>query len=202
MRKADNLPPSCAVVTKSGSLNFLEPSGPVEACNGTALPFTYITMYGSLNVKFRASVVHIRFRYAFTSCVSSLLFFLIFILLYTVSATPYTPFLLRSPLRSGLLRNKQISERDVQSLKYERSLVLGLWRNRPSNNLFPTIKQNVTFMSYGAPVRTHSVAHTALLQHRTQFHSHAPFTLCHFGHPKLRITARASLRLIFSTSET
>ena len=29
MRKADNLPPSCAVVTKSGSLNFLEPSGPV-----------------------------------------------------------------------------------------------------------------------------------------------------------------------------
>ena len=36
MRKADNLPPSCAVVTKSGSLNFLEPSGPVQACNGTA----------------------------------------------------------------------------------------------------------------------------------------------------------------------
>ena len=27
MRKADNLPPSCAVVTKSGSLNFLEPLG-------------------------------------------------------------------------------------------------------------------------------------------------------------------------------
>jgi len=32
-----NLPPSCAVVTKSGSLNFLESSGPVQACNGTAL---------------------------------------------------------------------------------------------------------------------------------------------------------------------
>jgi len=32
------LPPSWAVVTKSGSLNFLEPSGPVQACNGTALP--------------------------------------------------------------------------------------------------------------------------------------------------------------------
>jgi len=29
VRKADNLPPSCAVVTKSGNLNFLEPSGPV-----------------------------------------------------------------------------------------------------------------------------------------------------------------------------
>ena len=38
MRNADNLPPSCAVVNKSGHLNFLEPSGPVQACNGTALP--------------------------------------------------------------------------------------------------------------------------------------------------------------------
>ena len=37
MRKADNLPPSLAVVTKSGILNFLEPSGPVQACNGTDL---------------------------------------------------------------------------------------------------------------------------------------------------------------------
>jgi hypothetical protein len=32
------LPPSCAVVTKFGDLNFLEPFGPVQACNGTALP--------------------------------------------------------------------------------------------------------------------------------------------------------------------
>jgi len=32
------LPPSCAVVTKSGNVNFLEPSGPVQACNGTDLP--------------------------------------------------------------------------------------------------------------------------------------------------------------------
>ena len=31
------LPPSCAVVMKSGNLNFLEPSGPLQACNGTAL---------------------------------------------------------------------------------------------------------------------------------------------------------------------
>ena len=38
MHKADNLPPSCAVVMKSGNLNFLEPSGPLRACNGTALP--------------------------------------------------------------------------------------------------------------------------------------------------------------------
>ena len=35
MRKADNLPPSCAVVKKSGTLNFLETSGPLQACNGT-----------------------------------------------------------------------------------------------------------------------------------------------------------------------
>ena len=39
--KADNLPPSCAVVTKSGNLNFLEPSGPVQACNGADLPLPY-----------------------------------------------------------------------------------------------------------------------------------------------------------------
>jgi len=44
VRKADNLPPFYAVVTKSGNLNFLEPSGPVQACNGTALPFTVQTI--------------------------------------------------------------------------------------------------------------------------------------------------------------
>jgi hypothetical protein len=31
------LPSSLAVVMKSGNLNFLEPSGPLQACNGTAL---------------------------------------------------------------------------------------------------------------------------------------------------------------------
>ena len=35
------LPPPCAVVMKSGNLNFLEPSGPPQACNRTALPFTF-----------------------------------------------------------------------------------------------------------------------------------------------------------------
>jgi hypothetical protein len=33
------LPPYCAIVKKSGNLNFLETSGPPQACNGTALPF-------------------------------------------------------------------------------------------------------------------------------------------------------------------
>jgi len=37
VRKADNLPLSCAVVTKSGNLNFLEPSGPV-----TGLLYLYL----------------------------------------------------------------------------------------------------------------------------------------------------------------
>ena len=32
------LPPSCAVVMKSGNLNFLKPSGPLQDCNGTDLP--------------------------------------------------------------------------------------------------------------------------------------------------------------------
>ena len=35
VRKADNLPPSCAVVMRSGNLNFLEPYGALQACNGT-----------------------------------------------------------------------------------------------------------------------------------------------------------------------
>ena len=35
------LPPSRAIVMKSGKLNFLEPSGPLQACNRTALPLPY-----------------------------------------------------------------------------------------------------------------------------------------------------------------
>jgi hypothetical protein len=38
------LPPSCAVVKKSGNLNFTEPSGPLQVCNGTVLPL-YIYIY-------------------------------------------------------------------------------------------------------------------------------------------------------------
>jgi len=33
------LPPSCTIVMKSWNLNFLETSGPLQACNETALPF-------------------------------------------------------------------------------------------------------------------------------------------------------------------
>jgi hypothetical protein len=30
------------IVSKSGSLNLLEPSGPVRVCNGIALPLTFV----------------------------------------------------------------------------------------------------------------------------------------------------------------
>ena len=43
-----NLPLSCAVVMKSGNLNFLEPSGPLQACNGTALPLPVSACYHSV----------------------------------------------------------------------------------------------------------------------------------------------------------
>jgi hypothetical protein len=35
------LPPSCAVFMKSGNLNLLETCGPLQACNGTALPLLF-----------------------------------------------------------------------------------------------------------------------------------------------------------------
>ena len=56
MRKADNLPPSCAVVTKSGNLNFLEPSGPIQVLNGTDL-------YINCNPSFKLIVLTIHHRY-------------------------------------------------------------------------------------------------------------------------------------------
>ena len=33
---------SCAVVMKCGNLNFLEPSGPLQACKGSALLFSFL----------------------------------------------------------------------------------------------------------------------------------------------------------------
>jgi hypothetical protein len=35
------------IVLKFGSLNLLEPSGPVQACNGIALPFTIQALFGA-----------------------------------------------------------------------------------------------------------------------------------------------------------
>jgi hypothetical protein len=39
------------IVLKSGSLNLLEPSGPVQACNGIALPFVYHKTVNIRNMK-------------------------------------------------------------------------------------------------------------------------------------------------------
>ena len=64
--KADNLPPSCAVVTKCGNLNFLEPFGALRACNGTAF---FCVVCISLLFLYR-------FVYCFSFCAVCLLFFL------------------------------------------------------------------------------------------------------------------------------
>jgi len=53
VRKAGNLPPSCAVVTKARNLNFPETSGPVQACNGTVLPPVLVPVYAVFNAKKR-----------------------------------------------------------------------------------------------------------------------------------------------------
>ena len=58
MRKADNLPPSCTVVTKSGNLNFLEPSGPLQAFNGTAV--TLQTYFELIKSTISLHNIHIR----------------------------------------------------------------------------------------------------------------------------------------------
>jgi len=45
---ADNLTTFCVSITsKSGSLNLLEPSEPVQACNGIALPLDHTSYSGS-----------------------------------------------------------------------------------------------------------------------------------------------------------
>ena len=38
------LPPSCAIFMKSGNLNFLEPSGPLQACKQDCLTFTLLIL--------------------------------------------------------------------------------------------------------------------------------------------------------------
>ena len=64
------LPPSCAVVMKSGNLNFLEPSGPVQACNGTAavdaLIFQIYFWDTTLHVTDSSSVHHQEFISLYT----------------------------------------------------------------------------------------------------------------------------------------
>ena len=51
MRKADNLPPYCAVVKKSGSFDFLEPSGPARLVTGERYLFTQRSGFGVLSLR-------------------------------------------------------------------------------------------------------------------------------------------------------
>ena len=43
---------------KSGNLNFLEPSGPLQACNMTALPLAYKRPYVSFRGALEINFVH------------------------------------------------------------------------------------------------------------------------------------------------
>jgi hypothetical protein len=52
------LPPFCAVVMKSGNLNFLEPSGPLEACNVTALSLPLPPNIGQTTMSFWCTVLN------------------------------------------------------------------------------------------------------------------------------------------------
>ena len=69
------LPLSCAVVTKSGNLNFLEPSGPLQACNGTAfieywsvVPDTLLDLLLNLNTRYIQSITALRPHAAQHTC--------------------------------------------------------------------------------------------------------------------------------------
>ena len=62
------LPPSCAVVMKSGNLNFLEPSGPLQACNGTALPFTLNRIEEKCSLKLRPYLTDLIFKTKSNRC--------------------------------------------------------------------------------------------------------------------------------------
>ena len=57
--KTDILPLSCTVVTQSGNLNFLEPSGHLRDCNGTVLPLIlpyYLSLYYKRSIIFPHTV--------------------------------------------------------------------------------------------------------------------------------------------------
>ena len=50
------LPPSCAVVMKSGNLNFVEPSGPLQACRG--LLYLYLLLHWHRSTRWRIWLSH------------------------------------------------------------------------------------------------------------------------------------------------
>ena len=58
------LPPSCDVVTKSGNLNLLETSGPLQARNGTALPLFYIIYY---NIRYNTDIIIVIIKHLYVA---------------------------------------------------------------------------------------------------------------------------------------
>jgi hypothetical protein len=58
-----NLRPYCAAVMKSGNLNFLETSGPLQACNGTPLPLPLcISLFSNYKKLFKLRYLTFRRR--------------------------------------------------------------------------------------------------------------------------------------------
>ena len=68
------LPPPCAVFMKSGNLNLLEPSGTLQACNGTALHF--LPFSGHVVTKTSAAISYViaesNFQFSDTCIVSTI----------------------------------------------------------------------------------------------------------------------------------
>ena len=65
------LPPSCAAVMKSASLNFLEPSGPVQACSGTVLPLALLIQGVPLATETDISLIPTKFEQQYVRCVGN-----------------------------------------------------------------------------------------------------------------------------------
>jgi hypothetical protein len=78
VRRADKL--TVLIVLKFGSLNILEPSGPVKACNGIALPFSYIHLVQRLRI---SGAILLLPLHAFKNCVRKIF---IFILMFSAQA--------------------------------------------------------------------------------------------------------------------
>jgi len=81
VRKGDNLLSSCAVVMKSGNLNFLEPSGPVQVCNGTLLPLLLLLLYVYVYMKSHIIFIAVCIDYFYDAITKQILFYFIVLVL-------------------------------------------------------------------------------------------------------------------------
>ena len=87
------LPLFCAVVMKYGNLNFLESSGPLQSCNGTALPFyIYIWRLASNN----SHIVKIVGKYFYPRYIKNINFLKYYAWIFSFSKETYISWDLRS----------------------------------------------------------------------------------------------------------